>query len=126
MKKILIFTFITTLSILNANSNDLKPQCARPLKPVEFTSNSEIDQYNNSVQAYQDCLFAFVDKHKEKMNQHSDAVNLAIEEWNGFVNGDKPKAKEGNGIYGQTGPSENGSHTVGESDPTKFYKDFKF
>lgn len=70
-------------------------RCLRPMKPFEFTSQREIDQYRKDVEAYQNCIKRFVEEQNEAIMRHQQAIKLhqeaakaAIDEWKDFVKGE--------------------------------------
>jgi len=121
MKKTLIS--LTILASLHAS--DLKPECARPIKPTSFTDNRAIRNYNDDVNRYKACIDDFIREHSAIADKESRAVNDAIAEWNSFATGKPSGSKKDNSITAHTG-STDGHHTVDNSDPTMFYKNLKF
>lgn len=121
MKKILIPLTI----LVSLHASDLKPQCARPIKPISFTDNRAIRNYNDDVTRYKACMDDFIREHRAIADKEMRAANDAIAEWNSFASGKPAGSKKDNSISAHTG-STDGHHTVGESDPTMFYKNFKF
>lgn len=121
MKRIL-----TPLIILaSLHASDLKPQCARPIKPTSFADNRAIRNYNDDAERYEACMNDFIREHRAIADKEMRAVNIAVSEWNSFATGKPAGSKKDNSISAHTG-STDGHHTVGESDPTMFYKNFKF
>ena len=66
--------------------------CLRPVRPFEFSSQREKNQYRKDVEAYMNCLKRFVEeqkeairKHQEAIKKHKEAAEAAIEEWKNFV-----------------------------------------
>jgi len=121
IKNILIM--IVSLSALHAEIP--KPQCARPIKPVSFTDNRAVRNYNADVNRYKACMDDFIRKHRAIANKETKAVNDAIAEWNSFATGTSSRSNKDNSISAHTG-STDGHHTVGKTDPTMFYKNLKF
>lgn len=60
--------------------------CSKPYKPYEFTSQYEIDSFNNDVDSYKYCIQNFVDEQNSAARKHEEAAQAAIREWNDFVN----------------------------------------
>jgi hypothetical protein len=60
--------------------------CTKPTKPYEFTDQWQVDNYNNNVQRYKNCIIDFINEQNNAVNNHINAKNDAIEEWNHFVN----------------------------------------
>lgn len=94
MKNILVL-FIIFIS-LNAdmfepNHNCYKP--SKPFKPYSFNSQWELDNYKNQinifkteVQTYQSCINRFISQQEDEIQNHQNAINNSIDEWNSFVN----------------------------------------
>jgi protein tyrosine/serine phosphatase len=62
------------------------PTCSKPIKPYEFNSQWEIDNFNDDVQRYKNCIQDFVDEQNQAIETHQQAADDAIDEWNRFVN----------------------------------------
>jgi len=62
------------------------PSCSKPMKPYEFTSQWEVDSFNDDVQTYKQCIQDFIDEQNEAVETHQQAASDAIDEWNRFVN----------------------------------------
>ena len=60
--------------------------CFKPTKPYKFTSEWEVDNFNNDVERYKRCISNFVDEQNEAARKHQEAASDAIDEWNRFVN----------------------------------------
>jgi len=76
MKKflaILVLLFLHTG--LSADTFTPSHYCTKPSKPYEFTDQWQVNNYNNEVQRYKNCIVDFA-------NEQNDA----IEEWNRFAN----------------------------------------
>ena len=69
-----------------ADSWSDSPSCYRPSKPYQFTSQWEVDSFNDEVDAYRDCINDFIEEQRDEIDQHQEAINSAIDEWNNFVN----------------------------------------
>ena len=80
---ILIIGIFTT-----ANADIITPchSCSKPYKPYEFSSQYEIDNFRNEVEAYKRCLNDFIDEQNEAIRMHQNAAQEAIDDWNNFVN----------------------------------------
>jgi len=61
------------------------PSCSKPIKPYEFTSQWELDSFNEDVQRYKRCIRDFIDQQNKAVEAHQQAANNAIDEWNRFV-----------------------------------------
>ena len=61
------------------------PSSYKPTKPYKFTSQWEVDSYNNDVERYKQCIKAFVEEQQLAAATHKRAAAEAIEQWNNFV-----------------------------------------
>ena len=80
--------FSASLPIRTAGAADLptpSPSCIKPKKPLEFSSEWQVDQFMSQVESYKACIKQFVDEQRETARIHQEAANAAIEEWNSFV-----------------------------------------
>ena len=59
--------------------------CSKPSKPYQFTSQYEVDSFNNNVERYKQCVFDFVEEQNDQALKHQEAANDAIDDWNNFV-----------------------------------------
>ena len=59
--------------------------CSKPIKPYKFTSQWELDSFNDDVQRYKRCIQDFIDEQNRAIEIHQQAANDAIDEWNRFV-----------------------------------------
>ena len=117
--------FLVLISISALQASEIKPQCARPIKPAVFDDNRAISTYNDDASRYQACMNDFIREHRAIAESESKAVNDAIHDWNDFASGGHKTHHEDNSISARTG-STDGHHTVGYSDPTMLYKNLKF
>jgi hypothetical protein len=89
MKYLLVATAALILLGLSAPASaDMFPpssSCHKPYKPYKFTSEYQVRQFESDVQQYKRCISDFVDEQKEEAQNHSEAADRAIEEWNRFV-----------------------------------------
>jgi len=121
----MIKNILLTLAALSAlHASEIKPQCARPIKPTAFDDNRAVRNYNEDVSRYQACMNDFIREHRAIADREIRAVNDAVAEWNSFATG-KPAHHKDSGISAHTG-STDGHHTVDNSDPTMLYKNLKF
>jgi hypothetical protein len=125
-KKMILIYAIATLTALNADPLETSPGCIRPIKPVKFTNNNQVEQFNAESQRYKTCIDTFIAQHKENIQRSTDAINNTIKEWNSFVTTTNTKKDSPFPIQGKTGISEGGSHNVGYRDPTQFTTGFSF
>lgn len=66
---------------------------SKPFKPYSFQSQWEIDNYNNqidiylmNVETYKLCIKKFINNQEDEIQNHTNAIDKAIKEWNNFVN----------------------------------------
>jgi hypothetical protein len=88
MKKLffcLLFVFMN-ISVASADMFTPSPSCYRPSKPYQFNSQYEIDQFMDEVETYKQCINDFVEEQGDAVQNHRNAADEAIDEWNSFVN----------------------------------------
>jgi hypothetical protein len=59
--------------------------CHKPIKPFSFTSQRELDNFRWEVDRYKKCIEDFIEEQKGAIENHRNALNEAVEEWNRFV-----------------------------------------
>ena len=85
-KSIIISLFILLCSLpVLADMFSPSPSCSKPYKPYEFSSQYELDSFNDDVQRYKRCIQDFVDEQNDAVTKHQQAADDAIDEWNNFV-----------------------------------------
>jgi len=84
--RISVFSLVATAGNLHADSYSPSHSCYKPSKPYEFTSQWEVDSFNDEVEMYRNCIADFVEEQQEAIRRHSQAAEEAIDEWNNFVN----------------------------------------
>ena len=60
--------------------------CSKPYKPYEFTSQYEVDSFNDDVERYKQCIQYFIEEQNDAVTNHQQAAEDALDEWNSFVN----------------------------------------
>jgi hypothetical protein len=105
MRRISGLLFLALLYSGAAASDDSSPpfpNCPRPLKQSQFSTQLDLDRYKGVVDHYRSCLEAFVKEQEKAIETHQRAAQSAIEEWNRFVGQEKkeppPKAPENSGL----------------------------
>jgi hypothetical protein len=68
-----------------ADSYQPSHSCHKPIKPISFTSQWELDNFRWEVDRYKRCIEDFVEEQKEAIENHRNGLNEAVEEWNRFV-----------------------------------------
>ncbi|PMR71361.1 hypothetical protein [Halomonas heilongjiangensis] len=90
MKRLILTGLITAGLLAEVSSAHdswgVSHSCYKPMKPFQFTSQWQVDQFNMEVETYQMCIQRFVDEQNEAILNHSRAAEEAIDEWNNFVN----------------------------------------
>ncbi len=87
MKYNIIFLFTIFFSTtINADMFSPSHSCSKPYKPYKFTSQYEIDSFNDEVETFKQCINDFIEEMNDDSKRHQDAAEEAIDEWNYFVN----------------------------------------
>jgi len=88
MKSFTIITILTILAFSSAYADMFQPShsCSKPYKPYQFNSEWEYENSVNQVNSYKRCISDFVDEQNEAIDNHSNAAEDAIDDWNRFVN----------------------------------------
>ena len=85
-----IFTAVITLSlfVMPTLADSFQPShyCNKPYKPYQFSSDYEIQRFNQEVETYKNCMSDFIDEQNDAARKHQRAAEEAIDEWNSFVN----------------------------------------
>lgn len=76
------------VAIPSAQADMFEPShlCSKPFKPFQFNSQWELDNFNEDVRRYKQCLADFIDEQNEAIVKHQNAADEAVNEWNSFVN----------------------------------------
>lgn len=85
MKRILFFAFLLLQSSAWADIWEPSHHCTKPYKPIQFTSQWELDSFNDDVRRYKRCIEEFVEEQEQAIENHQQAAEDAIDEWNSFV-----------------------------------------
>lgn len=89
MRKGIAVTFFTIVILTSTEvaSDSFTPMhsCYKPIKPFQFNSQYELDSFNSDVEEYQRCISNFVDEQNRAAQNHMNAAEDAIDEWNRFV-----------------------------------------
>ncbi len=59
--------------------------CSKPYKPYTFDTQWELDAFLEEVEQYKNCIEDFVEEQNEAAENHTDAAEEAISDWNDFV-----------------------------------------
>ena len=81
----------SNLGIMGYPDHSCSPPYSKPIKPYQFNSQWEIDQYNSEVQSYNyeletylDCIQEYVDNAKNDIKRITEKANSAIDEANSW------------------------------------------
>lgn len=83
-----ILIFIVALAVLPAAyADDWAPShyCRKPHKPFQFSSQWELDSFLEDVRRYKQCITDFIDEQENAIENHRQAAEDALDEWNYFV-----------------------------------------
>lgn len=58
--------------------------CKAPVKPLEFITELDKQQFEQEVEQYRNCLQTFVDKQNSAMTKHQSAAQQAADAWNDY------------------------------------------
>ena len=125
MKKIALQLLMISSVIFAEDTLHVSTDCAKPIKPLSFSSNYEVNKYNASADQYRVCVYAFIDKHRELAKKENDIANSGIKEWNDFVQKSNNQKKEKDNGWSSS-PAATTNHTVNHSDGNMIFKNFKF
>ena len=69
------------------SADTFKPShyCSKPNKPYKFTSEWQIQQFQNDVERYQKCISNFLEEQDRAIQKHQQAAKEAIDDWERFV-----------------------------------------
>jgi len=59
--------------------------CIKPYKPYEFTDQWQLDRFKGEVEMYKQCIADFIEEQNEAIENHQQAAEEAIDEWNHYV-----------------------------------------
>lgn len=70
-----------------AHSDMITPShfCSKPYKPYRFSSEWEMQRFQDEVEDYRQCIRDFVEEQEDAVSKHQAAAQDAIDEWNSFV-----------------------------------------
>jgi hypothetical protein len=87
-QKVFIASFLALTISMPVLSDMFTPShsCSKPIKPYQFNSQWELDNFNNDVDMFKSCIQDFIDEQNRAAKKHAQAADDAIEEWNNFVN----------------------------------------
>jgi len=90
MNRIISYLLISVflLASLSVSADIFTPShsCSKPYKPYKFNSKWEVENFQNDVENYKNCISDFVEEQNTAVTYHRDAASAAIDEWNNYVN----------------------------------------
>lgn len=81
----ILISILLTYIPAKADSYSDSPSCSKPHKPYDFSDEWERDNFFDDVDRYKRCIEDFVEEQNDAIENHQDAANEAIEEWERFV-----------------------------------------
>ena len=84
MSIVAVAALFAAFTVVHAESTPMH-YCSKPVKPYKFTSEWEVQSFNNDVETYKRCIEDFVDEQESAVKKHRAAASDAIDEWNSFV-----------------------------------------
>ncbi len=85
MKKMVLLTLLALSTPSLADVFQPDHYCIKPYKPFQFSSQWELNTFNDAVQQYKICIAEFVEEQEDAIRNHRMAAEDAIDEWNMFV-----------------------------------------
>ncbi len=86
MKKMVLLALLALSTPSLADVFQPDHYCSKPYKPIQFSSQWELDSFNDEVHRYKRCITDFVEEQERAIENHRRAADEAIQEWNSFVN----------------------------------------
>lgn len=84
-KYLLLSAFILPSGVVKADMFQPSHSCTKPFKPFKFNNQYEVDQFNDDVERYKECISDFVEEQNSAIRKHNNAAQEAIDDWNSFV-----------------------------------------
>ncbi|CAK2846179.1 hypothetical protein CSB62_25795 [Vibrio splendidus] len=86
-KYILVAVALFSLTSSSVFADMFQPShsCSKPYKPYQFNHQYEVDNFNEDVRRYKECINDFVEEQNDAVRKHSNAAEEAIDDWNNFV-----------------------------------------
>jgi len=60
--------------------------CSEPYKPYQFTTQYEVDAYNDETEEFRTCIEDYIEEQNDAVRDHQRAAEDAIDDWNNFAN----------------------------------------
>ncbi len=103
---LLLTLFMLSGAVAYSDTSPPSHQCVAPLKQTQFATQFQLDAYRAAVDLYRSCLEAFVKEQEREIENHRQAAQRAIDEWNRFVG---TETKGPPGAPGDTGSQPGGA-----------------
>ncbi len=82
---LLLTILVLAGSVAYGDTSPPSPKCIAPLKQTQFATQFQLDSYQAAVELYRSCLEAFIKEQEREIENHRQAAQSAIDEWNRFV-----------------------------------------
>lgn len=79
------FALLAMAPAIHADILPPSPSCHRPYKPYRFNTEWEVQQFQDEVARYKRCIADFVEEQNDEAENHRQAAQDAIDEWNRYV-----------------------------------------
>jgi hypothetical protein len=103
---LILTTLMFSGSVAYGDTSPPSHKCNAPLKQTQFATQFQLDSYRAAVDLYRSCLEAFVKEQEREIENHRQAAQSAIDDWNRFV------GKETKGP--SSAPQDKGSQQEGQ------------
>jgi hypothetical protein len=81
----LLLILLLSPSVAHSDASPPSHKCTAPLKQTEFATRFQLDRYKTTVDLYRSCLEGFVKEQERAIENHRQAAQSAIDDWNKFV-----------------------------------------
>ena len=82
---LIVALFVAATSPTQADIFSPSHSCSKPYKPFQFNDDWEVQRFEAEVRRYKQCITDFVEDQEREIQNHRDAAEEAIDEWNRFV-----------------------------------------
>ena len=84
--KTLVVLLATTTSLSVYAEYVSSHSCSEPYKPYQFTTQYEVDTYNDETEEFRTCIEDYIEEQNDAVRDHQRAAEDAIGDWNNFAN----------------------------------------
>jgi predicted HicB family RNase H-like nuclease len=84
--KTLVALLATTTSLSVYAEYVSSHSCSEPYKPYQFTTQYEVDTYNDETEEFRTCIEDYIEEQNDAVRDHQRAAEDAIDDWNNFAN----------------------------------------